>query len=440
MNIKILVAQINRKLRKFFDLLLQKGKIYQIAIFVSLLIALQGLTMFFVCLADGNPVSATISISYSILMFITFLITLIKKNLKFFFASAFFMMFALEIVFLITGGSEGFGVIWILVFPIFTLYVLSSVSFVLMNLIFFLILIAGFWTPLSQYIYPFSDIFKTRFPLVYALIFLFGIFLKYKISSTEAELSEQKEILSREIQMAAAIQKAFLSNEYHSFREFSIAFRSYPFSGVTGDIIDFYADDNQLKGVGLFDISGHGVSSGLLTVLSKNLIHDKFFENFNQDLSITVSQINEQFIKQKGKIDNYLTGILLKFSENKVQMVNAGHPYPVLYKKAANRFDFIIKDEKACGAIGLAGLNSVYVTQEFSMESGDILFLFTDGFTDTYNRDGFKFEKEQMIQTFSKYTDKKPEEIAENIINDLRTFQDGASSDDDTTILIIKKD
>lgn len=118
-------------------------------------------------------------------------------------------------------------------------------------------------------------------------------------------------------------------------KDWEIAYSFKPMSGVSRDLYDFFTEGSKFNGLALFDVSGHGISSGLVTMLAKDVV----VRNFTADMSIkfgnVMKKINDAIVEEKGDIENYLTGLLLRVSGNKVQFINAGHP-AVFLRTAAN--------------------------------------------------------------------------------------------------------
>lgn len=413
---------------------------FQIAKFISLMFFIQGLFMSLLSYREKNFSVFFISAFYSTLMLTVFIYTTITKKLQFFYGASIFLILYLEINFMINGGTEGFGIIWFSLIPLFTIYLFETLGFYIINSILLLILLAGFWTPLNQFLYPFKESFMNRFPLVYIIAFIFSAFLKNRIKQTEQELIDKTDLLSKEINQASIIQKAFLSHPDLVFPHWSLAYKNTPMAGVTGDLYDFYYEDKELKGVGIFDISGHGVSSGMLTMLIKNIIQFIFYENFNNPLSRTMELINERFIKEKGGVTNYLTGILAKINESQIELVNAGHQYPIHYRKSDNTFNIIKKSPESMGAIGLKGFPCVYVSQFIQMESGDELFFFSDGITEARNAEDVQFGMDRFIDCLKKNINATVDEQLKYISVDVHSFIGKTPVTDDMTLLILKRD
>lgn len=430
-----------KELLKILEKKVSTNRNYQMAKFISLLIGLEGILMVFVCLHDKNYQPARVSVVYGTVMLLTFFYTKFTKKLNLFYIVATVMIYAIELIFLIGGGSEGFGVIWMVIIPLLTVYIMSLKPFIIVNGICWLILVLGLWTPLSNFIYPYNEVFKARFPIVYIVIFGFGIFLSFKIRSTEQQLEEQKNILSKEIEQAALIQKAFYSREPNYYENFSIAHKTIPMAGVSGDLFDFFSEGHKLQGLGIFDISGHGVSSGLLSLLSRNIIRSEFYKNSDMELWEVIQKINDRFIEEKGLVENYLTGILLRILDKEnIEYVNAGHLSPILYKKEEDSFEFLKKHDKAVGAIGMKDVDPFYYSQFIKMKSGDKLFLFTDGITDCVNDKGEVFGTFRLMKVFERTIMTSPEEQISLIMDEITQFKNNAPAEDDITLLILKKD
>ena len=167
-----------------------------------------------------------------------------------------------------------------------------------------------------------------------------------------------------------------------------------------------------------------------------------FFQK-NKDLELweVVQKIHDRFIQEKGQVQNYLTGILLKIHEDDtIEYVNAGHIAPILYKKEEDTFEFLNKHAKAVGAIGMRTIDPFYYSQYVKMNSGDKLFLFTDGITDCKNEKGEAFGNFRLLKIFEKTIMTSPEEQISLILEEIKKFQKNTPAEGDITLIILKKD
>ncbi len=442
------------------DYILKKN--YYMTCFICLVIVIQGMILTLVSLVDSNYTIVISTQAYTLLMLATFIYTKVKKKLTFFYISASIMVICLTLWFLYSGGTEGFGIIWIAVIPLFTVYLIPYTAFIILNFFVFLFLAIGMWTNLSAtaLVYDFSSVFRTRFPLLYLFEFVFSVFLKHRILKTESELIEQKDILSSENKMATLIQKSFFRHEVTSFKSWDIACSCIPLEGISGDLYDLYpknreeledeenikeADiDREISGLGIFDSSGHGISTGIITLLAKSIFIQEFYEGQNKKLTELMEKINVRFNVEKGEVDTYLTGIMLRMNgvdekgNGKIEFVNAGHQTPVIYRKKDDSFTLLNNSTLSVGAIGLSAIEPYYDSIEVTMEKGDELILYTDGVINCCAPGGRRLGQQGFINILAANINKTADDQLSDIISDIASFKGMEPSKDDMTIMLLR--
>ncbi len=273
---------------------------------------------------------------------------------------------------------------------------------------------------------------------VLIIIFMILIYTRvvYRI---EYYLKNHSDSLENEIKMAAVIQQNFFRQEIDNIKKYEVAYFSRPMVGVSGDLYDFYKSGEKLDGLGVFDVSGHGISSGLVTMLVKNIIHQEFYNQTESELWEIVNKINDRVIEEKGEIQNYLTGVLVRLYENKFELVDAGHPAPILYKKKSGECDYVKLGERAVGAIGIAGFPVYYESLFYDFEDGDELILFSDGVIDIKNDQKEYFGKERLLEAVKLNLGKPAAEQVSFIANSIYSFCGSREQNDDLTIIVLKK-
>ena len=260
------------------------------------------------------------------------------------------------------------------------------------------------------------------------------------LEETNTHLKYEIERAEKEIELASFVQQSFYNVKLPDFKNFEVAYYNKPMAGVSGDLYDFYFTKETLEGFGLFDVSGHGISSGLVTMLVKNIINDEFNKGKKLPLEEVMSITNDRIIAQKGNVENYLTGVLARINGNNVDFVNAGHPNVIHYIAKTHTIEMIRRgDSKESGIIGISGFPVTFECVSVPIEKGDILLMYTDGVTETMNRNREEFGLERLKRTFLKSTDLKIQEQIENIVEEAKTFANRAKIADDITLVILKK-
>lgn len=269
-----------------------------------------------------------------------------------------------------------------------------------------------------------------------------------QIRATNKLLEDELEKSNRDLNMAAIVQQRLFNGPTRNFIGWDFGFCYKPLSKVSGDLFDFYNIGNILDGISLFDVSGHGIASSLITMLSKNIIYNSFRQTrfYKLQMSEIMKDINKKITEAKGKVDNYLTGIILHLSPIQdevctLQLANAGHPYPFLYSKEKDEIISLKTNPKLnYGAIGLNGDNLSCVDINFTMKTGDFLVLFTDGLTEAQNINGEQFGRERAKQILMQNKHLGAQQIVNKLTQSLKQYTDIKPAEDDLTIIVIKRE
>jgi sigma-B regulation protein RsbU (phosphoserine phosphatase) len=198
--------------------------------------------------------------------------------------------------------------------------------------------------------------------------------------SMNREMEKTHEIIDQDMKLANAIQKKFLPQEIPQDHGWDVAFYFKPMSDVSGDFYDFYEEDGILKGISLCDISGHGVSSGLITMIAKTLLFRSFFSNKDKPTGEILKAFNKELNKEIGNMDNYLTGILLKLNSSEIEYSNAGHPDLIIHRFNEDKdAEIVLTDFEEKGYfLGMPDLIANNKSIKVPVYEGDVLVLYSD--------------------------------------------------------------
>ncbi len=252
---------------------------------------------------------------------------------------------------------------------------------------------------------------------------------------------EYKESVENELRLAQVVQQSFFKHNETIYDDWAISYYNKPMAGVSGDFLDIYGNGTVLDGIGIFDVSGHGIASGLVTMLVKNIIFQEFYNGKTDKLKSIIDRINIRYIKEKGNIENYLTGILTRLTDNSntVEFINAGHSMPIFYSAKDDSAHYVEDDNTAFGAIGLPDIPTNFVSHKVEMQRGDELIFFTDGVTEATNSFGEDFGKDRLLKSIFRNADRPLTTQVNCIVSDILTFVGNEPQKDDITIIILKK-
>lgn len=162
-----------------------------------------------------------------------------------------------------------------------------------------------------------------------------------ELSTANNRLVNEQHLTEIEMNLANEIQSAIFPRKVPEISDWDIAFVTKPYGAVSGDFYDFYSKGDSLKGVSLFDVSGHGVAAALITILAKPVIYTYFNNSGSSDLGDVLEYANSDLFDQLEEVNLYITGLLLRMKDNNVEYVNAGHPDILWYQQSEKKVSVI---------------------------------------------------------------------------------------------------
>ncbi|MCP4136648.1 MAG: SpoIIE family protein phosphatase [bacterium] len=261
-----------------------------------------------------------------------------------------------------------------------------------------------------------------------------------KLEQSNKDLREAHRIAAQDLNMAIRIQSRLMPKENPDQSKWDIAFEFKPMAGVSGDLYDFYEIDGVLYGVGLFDVSGHGIASGLITVIAKTVIYHIFKQMKNNSLDEVIKKINIELQQAMGNTDNFLTGVLLRFDEDSIEYVNAGHP-DIIIKKSTKVVERMTRDDIDWkgSILGIKGLLSDFSTLKFNAEKGDTILIYSDGLSESRMPNGEEYSEDSIAESLNNTPDGTAREILDSVMFKFYDSVKTENLDDDLSVLLLKK-
>ena len=248
-------------------------------------------------------------------------------------------------------------------------------------------------------------------------------------------VTAEKERISSELQMAAAIQSSMLPHIFPSFpdrKEFDLYANMNPAKEVGGDFYDFFLIDDDHLCMVIADVSGKGVPGALFMMISKVILQNCAF--LSDSAEEILAQANSA-ICANNQADMFVTvwiGIL-EISTGKLTAANAGHEFPVL-KRAGGKYE-LYKDHHGFVIGGMPGMK--YRQYELQLHPGDRLFVYTDGVPEATYADSQLFGTDRMLSALNEKDAADPKEVVQVVHEAVDRFVKDAEQFDDMTMLCL---
>ncbi len=267
--------------------------------------------------------------------------------------------------------------------------------------------------------------------------------LEEKVSERTRELESLYATTQEELALAARTQQSFLTHNLRPARGWDLAVLYLPSQTVSGDLYDFYFRGDELLGLSIFDVSGHGVGSGLLTLMARSVARQTFFEMQDAPLEKVMQSINERLIDELEDVDHHLTGLILRFSDSgrTVEYVNAGHPELLLIRGNSITEPFHEQGVEDYGTLlGIGNIARPFQSTRFSIGPGDSILCFTDGILDMRSE---KKEELTVLGLKTLLTSLKQDQKASAQMRDLQNalfhYAGRENHPDDVTTLFLRR-
>ncbi len=236
-----------------------------------------------------------------------------------------------------------------------------------------------------------------------------------------------------ELETARNIQSSILPElppELHGVR---IAHCYLPATEVGGDFYDVMALEDGRLAVAVGDVAGHGVSSGLVMSMAKSALAVQV--TFNPGVEEVFATLNRMVYQSaRRRLLTTLCYVLIDPRAREMQYASAGHLFP--YR--ISRHGAVGALESISYPLGVRDRIAVTV-RNARLESGDNLFLFSDGVIET-RRDGSEelFGFERLEQSLRRHSAAGVGGLRDGVLADLEAFGGRGPRADDLTLLVLQ--
>jgi serine phosphatase RsbU (regulator of sigma subunit) len=242
----------------------------------------------------------------------------------------------------------------------------------------------------------------------------------------------EKERLQSEIAIAASIQRNLLPKEGPRFRGVSFSAHFEPTASIGGDYYDVFNLDKSRLAVAIGDVSGHGLSTGLVMAMVKAAITTLVEEG--ADETSLFRRLNELVYRStERRAFMTLAFTIFDLERGTIRHTNAGHLYPYLLREGQPPFAI----EVPSLPLGVRGEVSTR-TAEVELKEGDAIVYLSDGIVEAQDENGDPFGFETLESLLAAVEDRSPDGIRDTILRAVARHCGSRPADDDRTIMVLR--
>lgn len=250
-------------------------------------------------------------------------------------------------------------------------------------------------------------------------------------ASEKQQLADERAQMDKELEHAAAIQRSMLPREFPPDGSRLELYASMtPAKEVGGDLYDFFRVDSNHIAMVIADVSGKGIPAALFMMRSRTLI--KRMTLTLKDPAVILEQVNDALCENNEE-NQFITTwmLLLDLTSGRCAEVNAGHTKPALWRKGGGYQLVRTMHDLPLGMME----NISFRVNEWVLEPGERVFVYTDGLTEAENVQQEQFGEERLLAALNEAGDISQEALLKFVTEKVHAFTGEAEQSDDLTMM-----
>lgn len=259
-----------------------------------------------------------------------------------------------------------------------------------------------------------------------------------KISQFNNCLQVENTRLSSELEVTQRLQQMLLpkEKELHQIEALEIAGFSEAAAEIGGDYYDVVQHQGRII-IGIGDVSGHGLESGVLMLMVQTAIRT-LIENNETDPKRLFEVLNRTIYKniQRLNSDKNISLSLVDYYEG-ILSISGQHEEILLVRQGEiERIDTV----DLGFPLGLAESIEDFVFEtKIPLAQSEVAILYTDGITEAENSQGSHYGLAQLCAVVQQNWQRSAQDIRQAVIQDLRSHIGIEQVYDDITLVVLKR-
>lgn len=265
--------------------------------------------------------------------------------------------------------------------------------------------------------------------------------LETTIQKTLQEISVLKEALNshnkfialqQELSIARNIQLSILPKTFpikNNGFGFEIDATIETANEVGGDFYDYFNIDDDRIGFLIGDVSGKGVPAAIFMAVCKTILKATALSGLSANDCLAV--VNNSLVTDS--LANVFVTVfygILNSSTGELEFCNAGHNAPFLIEERKT-----VKMLQEVDGIPLGFMqNYRYSKQKLKLKKDDIIFLYTDGVTESMDHQENEFSNSNLEKTLMLNANCSLTELNRRVVHEVKSYAKGSPQSDDITV------
>lgn len=265
-----------------------------------------------------------------------------------------------------------------------------------------------------------------------------------RLGDTLGELQRLDALMQRDLEEGRRLQRSLAPPPKARIGRAELSVMLHASGKVGGDLVGYFPTGRDRLGVYGIDVSGHGITSALMTARLKGFLSDS---KQSQNLAVlqvaddvrygyppaqVAARLNEVTLEEM-KTEHYFTLLYAEIDMRSglCRFVQAGHPPPL-----------ILRADGGAEYVGHGGLpvgllaEATYEEETAQLRPGDRMLIYSDGLTECEGPDGM-LEEDGLLRMIRPLAHLPGDELLDELHAALGVFAGGAAFSDDVSALLV---
>jgi hypothetical protein len=244
----------------------------------------------------------------------------------------------------------------------------------------------------------------------------------------------ERERVKAEIDAANRIQGALLPLDAPRLAGATFASHYRAATEIGGDYFDFLHQPTGEVGIAFGDVSGHGLTSGIVMAMAKSALLVQV--DYDSSPRVVLEVLNDIVMKTAPKriLMTFFFGLLDPRSQT-LRFSSAGHLDPYVYRAATKKLEALSSWGFPLGVRRRS--RDAFREHNVDFRPGDRLVLYSDGLIEAIDDDGEPFGFDRFEQTIVNAGHLGADEIKKALLNAVRKFTRNRPPEDDQTLVVV---
>lgn len=247
----------------------------------------------------------------------------------------------------------------------------------------------------------------------------------------QGSIERERARMRDELDDARVVQLSMLPQQAPDLPWLDVASVSVPATEVGGDYYDYFELDENRVVLVIGDVSGHGMSSGLVLAAVRGGLH-LLRHQLDRPVEVLVRLDAMLRATTPGRMFVTLLLAVIDRSRREIVVANAGHPQALLLgRRGAERLG---RPGRPLGT----RLEGEFEAQKLAFEPGDVAVFYTDGATELTNFRGEPFGTQRLErEALRKGPEGGAKDLRDRLLSSLTHFRADVEQADDVTLVVV---